>query len=146
MYDGHTLHEAIGQVEILTNVRPKQVFVDRGYKAAYLGQNTDVIITGQKRHTATTKLWMKRRNAVEPIIGHLKSEHRLKRCGWKGEPGDAMFAVLAGAGFNLKKALRALGLSAPHIFVLIEALKSEIGKLGLMNQPQSTRFNALQAI
>lgn len=145
MYDGHTLHEAIEQVEILTNVRPKQVFVDRGYKAAYLGQKTDVIITGQKRHTAATKRWMKRRNAVEPIIGHLKTEHRLKRCGWKGELGDAMFAVLAGAGFNLKKAMRALRLFAPNIFELLEALKSEIGKLGLMNQPQSKRFKVFQA-
>lgn len=73
-----------------------------------------MIITGQKRHTSATKRWMKSRNAVEPIIGHLKTEHRLKRFEWNGELGDAMFAVLAGAGF--KKALRDLRLFCAQYF------------------------------
>lgn len=144
-YDGHTLHEAIEQVEILTGVRPKQVFVDRGYKAAYLGQNTDVVITGQKRHTAATKRWMRRRNCVEPIIGHLKAEHRMKRCGWRGELGNAMYAVLAGAGFNLMKLLRALALFSPSIFALLNALQMEIQKIAALLIGNRSRNAALLA-
>ena len=121
-YNGHTLHETIERVEILTGIRPKQVFVDRGYKAAYLGQNTNVVITGQKRHMAATKRWMRRRTCVEPNIGHLKAEHRMKRCGWQGEIGNAMYAVLAGAGFSLMKLLRALALFSPRILALINVL------------------------
>jgi IS5 family transposase len=145
-YDGHTLESAAEQVEILTGVKPKQVFVDRGYKAAYLGQNTEVVITGQRRHTAATKRWMRRRNCVEPIIGHLKSEHRMKRCGWSGELGNAMFAVLAGAGFNLKKLLRALALFAPLIFALLNALKMEIQKLAVKIDGAQQHRHALLAI
>lgn len=140
-YDGHTLQAAIEQVEAVTKVRPKQVFVDRGYRAAKLGPDTEVVMAGQKRHSTATKRWMKRRNAVEPVIGHMKSEHRLKRCGWKGELGDAMFAVLSGAGFNLKKAMRALRLFAPIIFRLLIALNAEITKLKLKLKPQSSQFN-----
>jgi hypothetical protein len=62
------------------------------------------------------------------------------------ELGDAMFTVLAEAGFNLKKAMKALSLFANHIFVLLEALKAEIERIGLINQPQSKRSKALQAI
>lgn len=132
-YDGHTLHESIEQVEILTGIRPKQVFIDRGYKAAYLGQKTDLVITGQKRHAAATKRWMRRRNCVKPIIGHLKAEHRMKRCRWRGEVGNAIYAVLAGAGFNLMRLLRALALFSPSIFARLNALQMEIQKIAALS-------------
>lgn len=67
-YDWNTLDEAFDQIKAITNHTPKQVYVNRGNRAAYFGQQTDVIITGQKRHSKATKRWMKRRNSVEPII------------------------------------------------------------------------------
>ena len=44
---------------------------------------------------------MKRRAAIEPVIGHLKAEHRMGRNYLKGHDGDRINAVLAAAGFHL---------------------------------------------
>lgn len=52
--------------------------------------------------------WFKRRSAVEPIIGHVKSDHRMERNYLKGKDGDTINAILAGCGFNLRKLLRAI--------------------------------------
>ncbi|GLR27020.1 hypothetical protein GCM10007875_21110 [Limnobacter litoralis] len=108
-YDGHTLEEAFDQIKAIADHPPKQVYVDRGYRAAYLGQQTDVIITGQKLHSEATKRWMKRRNSVEPIIGHLKADHKIKRNWLKGHLGDCMAPILAASGFNVKKIFEGLG-------------------------------------
>lgn len=43
-----------------------------------------------------------RRQAIEPIIGHLKSDHRLDRCHLMGQTGNAHQAVLCAAGYNIK--------------------------------------------
>ena len=51
--------------------------------------------------------WLKRRSAIEPIIGHLKHDHRMDRNYLKGKVGDKMNALLAGSGFNIRKLLRA---------------------------------------
>src|ERR1700675_2831922 len=62
----------------------------------------------------------KRRQAIEPIIGHVKQDHGMQRCWLKGQTGDALHAVLCAAGYNLRWLLRAivrLGL-APVFFVL----------------------------
>ena len=47
--------------------------------------------------------WLKRRSAIEPIFGHLKSDNRLERNLLKGKEGDHINAVLAACGFNLRK-------------------------------------------
>ena len=52
--------------------------------------------------------WFKRRSAIEPIIGHTKSDHRMDRNYLKGEEGDRINAILAGCGFNIRKLLRAI--------------------------------------
>jgi IS5 family transposase len=56
-------------------------------------------------------LWrlIKRRAAVEPTIGHMKSEHRLERNRLKGTCGDAMNALLSGVAMNFSKLLARLG-------------------------------------
>ena len=52
--------------------------------------------------------WFKRRSAIEPIIGHTKSDHRMDRNYLKGEEGDRINAILAACGFNIRKLLRAI--------------------------------------
>ena len=107
-YDGHTLKQAIEQVAALTGVLPKEAYVDRGYKGHQLG-TLSVWIAGAKRGvTASIRKKLKRRNAVEPIIGHMKSDGRLGCNFLKGAEGDAMNALLCGAGHNLRKILRRL--------------------------------------
>jgi IS5 family transposase len=51
--------------------------------------------------------WFKRRSAIEPIFGHLKSDNKLERNHLKGKEGDRINAILAGCGFNMRKLIRA---------------------------------------
>jgi IS5 family transposase len=70
--------------------------------------------------TSTQRRWLKRRQAIEPIIGHVKHDHGMQRCRLKGQTGDALHAVLCAAGYNLRWLLRAivrLGLT-PVFFIL----------------------------
>lgn len=107
-YDGHTLAQALEQKEILTNVKTKRAFVDKGYKGHGV-TDAEVYISGQKRGmTDSLKAKLKRRSAIEPTIGHMKMEGRLNRCTLKGQLGDAMFALLCAAGHNLRLILNFL--------------------------------------
>ena len=115
-YDGHSLREALEQTEILTGVRPQAAYVDRGYRGHGI-ESTEVYISGQKRGvTRSIKQKLKRRSAIEPIIGHMKTEGRLDRCTLKGELGDAMFALLCGCGQNLRLILNHLRSTAPKFY------------------------------
>ena len=104
-YDGHTLTEALEQVEILTEQKPSLAVVDRGYRGHGV-ETTRVLISGTRKGVtpALAKL-LRRRSAIEPEIGHMKSDGRLARCTLKGTIGDAIFAVLCGCGHNIRKIL-----------------------------------------
>lgn len=112
-YDGHTLNSQLEQIQILlegVGVKPKQAVVDLGFRGVD-GDNPDVEILHRGRWKSMTRAqrrWLKRRQAVEPAIGHLKSDHRMERCWLRGEQGDAIHAVLCAAGYNLRWLLRAI--------------------------------------
>ncbi|SBS39517.1 Transposase DDE domain protein [Marinomonas spartinae] len=113
-YDGHTLKDQLQQVETLTGKKPETCFVDRGYKGSGV-EDIKVLVTGQKRGVPKKeKRWMGRRNSVEPIIGHLKSDGKLRRCFLKSILGDAMNVILSACGQNLRKLLKWL-YCAPYI-------------------------------
>ncbi|RWR25505.1 IS5 family transposase [Sinirhodobacter populi] len=102
-YDGHTLAPALEQVGILTDTQPDLAVVDRGYRGHGV-ETTRVLISGQRRGiTAALAKLLKRRSAIEPEIGHMKSDGRLARCPLKGRIGDAIFAVLCACGHNIRK-------------------------------------------
>lgn len=104
-YDGHTLAEALEQVETLTDQRPELAVVDRGYRGHGVTK-TQVMISGQRRGlTPSLRTLLRRRSAIEPEIGHMKTDGRLARCTLKGTSGDAIFAVLCGCGHNIRKIL-----------------------------------------
>lgn len=108
-YDGHTISDALWQVKQLTGHWPEYAFVDHGYKGGTGSLfGTRVHMAGDKTdpHRAKLRSWLKRRAAVEPLIGHLKADHRMDRNFLLGEQGDRINALLAGCGFNLTKALR----------------------------------------
>ena len=67
---------------------------------------------------------LKRRNAVEPVIGHMKSDGRLARNFLKGVEGDAMNALLCGAGYNLRKILKTLRLLCAQLGISMQRLLS----------------------
>jgi IS5 family transposase len=106
-YDGHTLPEALEQIERIAR-RPQQVFVDMGYRGHDYSGPVEVHVDKRRRGRTAKSLWrwMKRRAAVEPGIGHLKKEHRLDRNRLKGVLGDCLNAILSAAGMNFRKLLR----------------------------------------
>jgi transposase, IS5 family len=78
-YDGHTLKAAHAQVAKLTGVTPEEIFVDKGYRGAeHHPEDAKVYISGRKLN-GTLKRLLRRRSAIEPVIGHLKQDHRMKR-------------------------------------------------------------------
>jgi IS5 family transposase len=112
-YDGHTLATVIPEMEALIGNTIERLIADKGYR----GHNAPpdykfrVFTSGQKRRmTPTIKREMRRRSAVEPVIGHIKSEHRMERNYLAHRAGDAANAVLAAAGYNFSLLLKWLKL------------------------------------
>ena len=133
-YDGHVLNQQLEQTTILledTGKSPKQVIVDLGYRGVDKDNPTVQIIHRGKYKSLTKqqRRWLKRRQAVEPAIGHLKSDNRLDRCWLHGQLGDALHAVLCAAGYNLRWLLRAmvrLGLAASFLRLLFRLLSASL--------------------
>lgn len=121
-YDGHTLKSTIENVESITGCKVKASFVDKGYKGHdYLEGKHRVFISGQRRGvTAKIKKELKRRSAIEPIIGHAKHDHRMAKCHLKGKKGDQINAIFAAIGFNFKQILNYL---AVIYYILIQNLQ-----------------------
>lgn len=127
-YDGHTLGVIIPEIERLIGATLQRVIADRGYRGhnAPLTHRFKVYISGQKRRvTESIKRELRRRAAVEPVIGHTKAEHRMGRNYLAHATGDAINAVLAAAGHNFRRLLAwlafllsmlALALAAQHRF------------------------------
>jgi len=106
-YDGHTLAETLTTVESVTGVSVTDAYVDKGYRGHGYAGATNVHMAGQgyANRSRSERRRRRRRSAIEPKIGHLKSDHRMDRCFLAGLAGDAMNAVLAAAGSNLRKLL-----------------------------------------
>lgn len=106
-YDGRTLAPALEQVARTTAIRPEVAFVDRGFKgSAHHPADVTVYLSGRKRLSRTLKALLRRRSAIEPVIGHLKQDHKMQRNHLLGKEGDRINAVLTGCGFNLRKLWR----------------------------------------
>jgi len=123
-YDGHTLATVIPDMEALVGNTLQRLFVDKGYR----GHNAPpdykfrVFIAGQRRRvTPKIKREMRRRSAVEPVIGHMKAEHRMGRNNLWYRQGDAINAVLAAAGYNFSLLLRWLRLLLSKILAALAA-------------------------
>ena len=100
---GHTLTGQIEQVERLTGIAVERAYVDRGYRGHKHSGNAEVYIAHSRGITSPTiKRELKRRNAVEPIIGHTKSDGLLERNHLAGATGGAINALLVAAGHNLR--------------------------------------------
>lgn len=108
-YDGATLKPAIQQMEKLTGVKPKEAFVDKGFRGnEHHPAGVSVYISGRRQLSRRLAKLLKRRAAIEPVIGHTKQEHGLERNHLRGSVGDRINAMLSGCGWNLKKLMRVL--------------------------------------
>jgi IS5 family transposase len=112
-YDGHTLATVISAMEDMIGNTIERAITDAGYRGhnAPPDYKFKVYTAGQKRRvTPQIKREMKRRSAVEPVIGHLKSEHRMGCNYLAHRAGDAINAVLAAVGYNFRLLLNWLRL------------------------------------
>lgn len=121
-YDGKTLDPALTQYTKLFDKSPKKVLVDEGYRGKQKIGETEILRVHRKRKRAySRRSWRKRfrrRAAVEPVIGHLKQDHRLGRNFLKGIIGDEINLLMACAAFNFKKLMRS------YDFILLKIKKA----------------------
>lgn len=106
-YDGHTLSATLAAASAVSGVAITDAYVDKGYRGHGLAGDTRVHIAGTSSRglPRSERRRRRRRSAIEPKIGHLKSDHRVGRCFLSGLIGDAINIVLAAAGANLRKLL-----------------------------------------
>lgn len=125
-YDGHTLEPTLEQVQRLTEKTPKKAKVDRGYRGKKRIGETEILIPSPPKKNLSyyqrKKLSEahKKRAAIEPIIGHIKADHRLNRNFYKGVVGDNINIMLAAAGFNFKRMTNKWKASFWHFFQSIQ--------------------------
>ena len=112
-FDGHTLKAQLAQCNTLikdAGTPIKQAFVDLGYRGVDKDNpGVDVVHRGRiKSMSQAEKKLLKRRQAIEPAIGHTKHDHRMIRCHLKGSIGDALHAISCAAGYNIRWLMRAI--------------------------------------
>ena len=106
-YDGATLRAAISQVEKLTGVKPEEAFADKGYRGSeHHPEGVAVYLSGRKNLSGRLTKLLRRRAAIEPVIGHMKQDHGMERNHLLGTAGDRINAMLSGCAWNLKKLWR----------------------------------------
>lgn len=107
-YDGHTLADQLEQIQRITGHRPRVALVDRGYRGQKYVESTKIEIPGPGKKKQSYYLKQKARRkfrqraGIEPVIGHLKKDHRMLRNYLKGTRGDAINTMMAAAGYNLR--------------------------------------------
>ncbi|MCY7292325.1 MAG: IS5 family transposase [Ferruginibacter sp.] len=106
MHDSKTLALALEQHKRLTNKEAKNIFVDRGYRGPKTINETKIFIPKPDKHiTKTKRKRHSRRAAIEPVIGHLKSDYRMNRNFLKGVIGDEINVLLSAAAMNFKRVM-----------------------------------------
>jgi IS5 family transposase len=128
-YDGHTLKATAAKTEEVTSVALQRLYVDKGYRGNDYDGKAKVMISGSKRGlTPTMKRELKRRSAIEPMIGHAKNDGRLGRNYLLGIDGDKINALLAAAGHNLRLVLARLERSLMRFIGAVVRLSAGLPK------------------
>ena len=131
-YDGHTLADVIPNLEQTIGAEIERIVTDAGYRGhtAPREKRFRVYVAGQKRGLSPAiKRAFKRRSAVEPVIGHLKAEHRMGRNHLIGSAGDAINAVLAAVGYNFRLLLKWLAPLCAFIWILLASAPGRSSRL-----------------
>src|SRR6187402_1857513 len=119
-YDGHTLRDVIDDTQKLTGCKIERAYVDKGYRGHDAQNPGRVFISGQKRGLfGAIKRELRRRSAIEPVIGHMKAEGHLGRCYLKGRAGDSANIILTAVGYNFRRILAWLRAMLRKILIAI---------------------------
>src|SRR3989344_2823237 len=119
-YDGSLLLQAKIQAERNTGAQIDRILVDRGYRGHEV-TDAQVLVSYTRGLPKELKKALKRRQAIEPWIGHMKQDGRLSRCHLKGSVGDQIHALLVGVGHNFRMILRKLRLFCVFILGLCQS-------------------------
>jgi transposase, IS5 family len=152
-YDGHILAAQLEQTtKLLQDLgrAPKQAIVDLGYRGVD-ADNPGVQIIHRGKYKSLSdheKRLLKRRQAIEPLIGHTKADHRMDRCWLQGTVGDALHALSCAAGYNIRWLLRAIarlglgGLSCALSAMVAYAVSMAVAMLTVAKalSPSTTRW------
>jgi IS5 family transposase len=118
IHDSKTLPDALDQIERLIGKEPKEVYVDRGYRGVLKNKASSIFAPKPKKKiTQTQKAKHRKRAAIEPFIGHLKSDYRLGRNYLYGIIGDNMNVILSAAAMNFKRVINLWRTGAINSFV-----------------------------
>jgi len=125
VYDADTLEPQLEQVERVAGYQPKVAIVDRGFRGKNQVFDTQIFTpkplpasaTNYQKHKARKRF--RSRAGIEPVIGHLKHDHRMIRNYLKGEMGDKVNTIMAGTAFNLRKMLLRIRAELKNILFLI---------------------------
>jgi IS5 family transposase len=103
-YDGHTLGDQLDQVARVTGRKPARAYVDRGYRGHGVDREGLEVLVSHTRGIAspTIRRELRRRNGIEPVIGHMKQDGHLERNALKGAKGDVINVLLCAIGHNLR--------------------------------------------
>jgi IS5 family transposase len=122
-YDGYTLKDQIAQVEGLTGVPVTRAYVDKGYRGHGLAAPDIHVSQSPGDRTPTIKRELRRSSAIEPVVGHTKSDGLLERNRLAGARGDAINTILVGAGHNIRLLLAWL---RTHLFLFLALVASTL--------------------
>ena len=128
-----------GQISsVLTGVKIERIYADKGYRGHDYDGEAKVMLSGHKRGlTPTMKRELKRRSAIEPMIGHAKCDGRLGRNWLRGPEGDKINAILAAAGHNLRLVLKKLALLFARILGAVARILAAAARIRALDTGQS---------
>ena len=134
----HTLKATAAQAEAMTGVKVARIYADKGYRGHDYQGAARVMLSGHKRGlTPTMKRELKRRSAIEPMIGHAKCDGRLGRNWLLGPEGDKINALLAAAGHNLRLILKRIMLLFARILGAVARILAPGARIWALGADQS---------
>jgi IS5 family transposase len=139
LHDSKTIPEALEQYERLTGKQAGQVFADRGYRGPGQYKASKIQVPKTDKHISRAKRKKhSKRAAIEPVIGHLKTDYRLCRNFLKGILGDLMNVIMAAAAMNFKRVMNLWRTGAHNSWKLIDSLIAFVIKLFLSQKSKVT--------
>ena len=143
-YDGHTLAQNLAQAEsVITDLGEiKDAYADQGYRKHNYDADeitVNIVKSGWRKLDKALRKWLGRRSAIEPVIGHLKTDCRLSRNFLKGKDGDETNAILSAAGYNMRKLIAYIFCCIPKNCFILKFIAKILSNL--TNQQKRICFN-----
>jgi len=148
LYDADTLAPQLKQIERLTGRLPQMSIVDRGYRGRKTVLGVEVRIPGKAKKRASNyekqkaRKFFKARAGIEPVIGHVKNDHRMIRNYLSGIQGDMANTLLAAAGFNMRKMLRRIKAEILYLCQYLEGAIYQYLNIKILEQKNLWVFQA----